>query len=95
MPNFEIAHINKQGQNIIILPLGRQFDSVPQTKKLEFLGCVQAAAHSAGLAGTVVPVWEAGRGRSAFIAPPQWHGYFSTLSLYQIMQMRNKTLWCA
>lgn len=94
MVSFEIAHINEQGQNIIILPLNRQFDSVPQSEKLKFLSYIQAAARSAGLAGTVVPVWDTGHGRSAFIAPPQWHNYFSSLPLYSIMQMRNKVL-CA
>lgn len=95
MPNFEIAHIREQGQNIIILPLDRRFDSVSQSEKLEFLTYIQQAARSAGLAGTVVPIWESGRGRSSFIAPPQWHGYFSNLPLSIALRMRNKVLRCS
>lgn len=95
MNRYPIAHINKNGQNIIILHLDRQFEYLTEPQKAQFIANIQIAARQANLAGTVVPVWDSGGGRSKFIAPPQWHGYFSQLPLYAIERMKNKILTCA
>lgn len=94
MVSYEIAHIREQGQDMIIMPLNRQFDSLSREEKFVFINYMQAAAQEAGLAGTVVPVWDVGFGRSMFIAPKPWHPFFSSISLNTLFRMRNKILRC-
>lgn len=53
---------------------------------------IQMRASAAGLAGTVVPVWNAGGGRMGFLAPLQWRGFFQGLSLAFVARNLNRVL---
>ena len=94
MPQYKIAHMREQGQNIIIIPLERSYGSKSNSAQNEVKNALQACAVSAGLAGTVVTVWERGDGRMGFLAPPQWRSYFSSMSLSDVYASINKTLTC-
>jgi hypothetical protein len=59
------------------------------------IAALQVCARAAGLAGTVVPVWDAGGGRMAFIAPRPWHPFFKSLRLQTVAQNINKRLTCS
>jgi hypothetical protein len=50
-------------------------------------------ANEDGLAGTVVPVWDAGGGRMAFIAPQQWHPFLANINGPWLAQNMNR--WIA
>lgn len=93
MAQYRIAHLREQGQDMIIVPLDNSFDRKPQTEQEEIIDSLQMYARSAGLAGTVVPVWESG-GRMMFIAPRPWHPFFQSLSLRAVFANINKTLTC-
>lgn len=95
MSRFKIAHIREQGQDIIIVPLDRSFAYKSRDEQAQIANALQLSASSAGLAGTVVPVWDAGSGRMAFIAPRPWHRFFQSLSLPMIAGMINRELICA
>lgn len=95
MSRFKIAHIREQGQNMIIVPLDRSFGYKSREEQAQVRNALQLSASSAGLAGTVVPVWDSGGGRMAFIAPTPWHGFFQSLSLPMVARMINRELRCS
>lgn len=91
MNKFKIAHIREQGQDMIVVPLESAFDLRSESTQQETIAALQLASRSAGLAGTVVPVWLSGHGMK-FIAPRQWIAFFRTLQWNQIMASINKEL---
>lgn len=93
MSEWHIAHIREQGIDLIIVPLDDQFEYKPDDLKQELIDGLQLCAGSAGLAGKVVPVWLVG-GRMKFIAPPNWHPFFKSITWNRILQSRNKKLTC-
>jgi hypothetical protein len=92
MPRFKVAHLREQGIDLIIIPLDRAFGSKSQSDQQAVIDELQARAASAGLAGTVVPIWESG-GRMAFLAPPNWHSYFQSISLPFVAANLNRELF--
>jgi len=92
MPKLKVAHLKEQGQDMIIVPLDRNFGQLSEDDKNDQMNEVQGAARSAGLRGTVVPVWQDSAGRMAFLAPKPWHSLFQSLSMQSIQRNLNKTL---
>jgi hypothetical protein len=92
MPNLRIAHLRAQGQDMIIVPLDSAFEHKSQTDQSGAIDDLQLHARGAGLAGLVIPVWDAGGGRMAFIAPRPWHPFFASLSLPAVFAKLNKEL---
>lgn len=92
MPRLKVAHLHEQGQDMIIVPLGRTFGSQSRHDQRAAIAEIQVRANAAGLAGTVVPVWDGGGGRMAFIAPPQWVPFFRSSDLRAIAMNLNREL---
>ena len=88
---FKIAHIRQQGVDLIIVPLDEAFGRKNETEQHEIIAALQIAASSAGLAGTVVPMWLNG-GRTKFIAPQPWHPFFRGLGWNQLLANCNRVL---
>lgn len=95
MSSFRIAHLREQGQDMIIIPVDRSFGSKNASQQEQTLLALQVCARAANLAGTVVPVWDAGGGRMAFIAPRPWHPFFQSIGLDTVARNVNKTLTCS
>ncbi|MEA5549527.1 hypothetical protein VB713_00780 [Anabaena cylindrica UHCC 0172] len=76
MTQFKVAHLREQGQDMIIVPLEQSYRYKTSAEQNEILKSLQVCARSAGLAGTVVTVWDAGDGRMGFLAPSQWRSFF-------------------
>jgi hypothetical protein len=93
MPRFKIAHLHEQGQDMIIVPLDTNFAHTSQQDKEAAVGELQAHANGAGLRGRVVAVWDDGGGRMGFIAPVQWHPFFSSLDLGRVWACLNRELY--
>jgi len=93
MPRFDVAHIKEQGIDLIIIPLNNSFRSKNETEQREIISELQSRASSAGLAGTVVPVWDNGGGRMAFIAPEKWHPYFRSINMQFVAVNINRQLY--
>lgn len=91
---FDVAHIQEQGQHIIVIFVASSFGHKSTTEQNEVWENLQACAASAGLAGTVVLVWESGRGRMGFLAPSQWNRFFSSVSLSVLAANINRKLTC-
>jgi len=92
MPHLKVAHIRQQGVDLIIAPLDRDFGYKTPQDQQEIVGEIQLRANSAGLAGTIVPVWDGGGGRMSFIAPPNWHPFFRSLSLPSVWANVNRDI---
>jgi hypothetical protein len=90
---FRVALICEQGIDLIIIPLDGRFGSRPEAEQKATMRAFQSCADSAGLAGTVVPVWETSSGW-AFIAPPSWHPFLRTFDLSDVELNINTELTC-
>lgn len=80
MPSFEVAHVREQGVDLIIIPMNRSFGSRSSATQNEIAAELQMRATSAGLRGTVVPVWDHGGGRMGFLAPRNFAPFFREAS---------------
>lgn len=94
MESFQVAHLNIQNVNVIVIFLDTVFDSKPSHVQHAVHLRLQAAASEAGLAGNVVPVWLDQFGRTKFIAPQQQHPFFQSVSHEQLYAQVNHTLTC-
>jgi hypothetical protein len=93
MPRYRVAHINEQGQDMIIVPLESSFGRQITSDQEATIAELQIRANSAGLAGTVVPVWDGGGGRMYFIAPGPWRGFFENINLQWVAMNLNKEIY--
>lgn len=94
IPQFDVAHLHEQGQDLIIIPLDSAFGYKNGTEQSAIRVQLQSCASAAGLAGTVVPVWDGGGGRMAFLAPHNWVAYFQGLTLQIVAANINCRLTC-
>jgi hypothetical protein len=94
MPTYNIAHIREQGVDLIIVPLQASFGSKSRSAQNKVQFYLQECATSAGLAGTVIPVWEVGDGGMGFLAPPNWHPFLRSINLAFVMANINRKLTC-
>jgi hypothetical protein len=94
MHKFKLAHIHHQGVDLIIIPLDSSFGHKTKPEQHKVIASLQLSATSAGLRGTVVPVWDAGVGRMAFIAPQNWHPFFSSINMGFVAANINRELTC-
>lgn len=92
MPQLQIAHVREQGVDLIIVPLDRSFGYETVQRQNAAQVEIQMAAQSAGLAGTVCPVWDSGGGRMAFLAPQSYHPFLRSISLRHVYHNVNRTL---
>jgi hypothetical protein len=94
MPTVKVAHVRQQGVDLIIAPLNRDFGYKTPHDQQAIVGEIQVWARSAGLAGTVVPVWDSGGGRMSFIAPQAWHPFFRGLNLRAVWaNVNTEVFW--
>jgi hypothetical protein len=92
MPSFKVAHIRQQSVDLIIVPMSSAFGSISDSDQEAQIQEMETRAHSAGLAGGVVPVWDSGGGRMKFRAPQQWHPFFRSISLSFVRRNINKEI---
>ena len=94
MARFRVAHLHERGQDIIIVLLDQSFGCKSNMKQNRICAGIQACATVAGLAGTVVPVWDGGGGRMAFLAPQPWYPFFRSMTLEDVAENINRELTC-
>jgi hypothetical protein len=92
MPTLKVAHLRQQGVDLIIAPLDHNFGNKTRQDQQEIVAEIQVHSRQAGLAGTVVPVWDSGGGRMAFIAPNNWHPFFRSLNLRAVWGNVNREI---
>ena len=94
MTTFDVAHIHEQGVDLIIVLLDSSFGYKTAIEQKEITAALQKCAVAAGLAGAVVPVWDAGGGQTGFLAPPNLHPFFSSINLGFVAAHINCKLTC-
>jgi len=92
MTTVKIAHLNRQGQDMIIVPLASDFGHKPDHEQESVIGELQMHTASARLRGHVVPVWDSGGGRMGFRAPENWHPFFESIDLQFVYRNVNKEI---
>jgi hypothetical protein len=92
MATFDVAHITENGVNFIIVPMHSNFGFKTAHEQSAVVSKLQLHANAAGLTGTVVPVWDSGNGRLAFVAPPDRHLFLRHIDLGYVAQKINKEL---
>lgn len=76
---LKVAHINRRGNDMIIVPLDESFGDFDPAQRDAILKDMRDAARRQGLGGTVVPVWPSDE-RLRFLAPKPWHPFFGSMS---------------
>lgn len=92
MPSYDVAHINEQGSDMIIIPLDDSFGNKSEAGKDGIINELQARASAAGLRGSVVVVWGSGSGPMQFISPRPWVEFFKSIDWNFVARNINKTL---
>src|SRR5688500_3297533 len=92
MPTFQVAHLQREGQHVIIVPVDRAYGMRAPAEQARILEAFQRSAANAKLPGIVVPVWEDASGRMAFRAPAAWQPFFRTIDMVYVATALNKTL---
>jgi hypothetical protein len=88
MPTYQVAHINEQGVDLIIIPLDSSFGNQTQAHRSAEIAEFQSRARMAGLRGIVVPVWLDGQ-EMKFIAPPGLWPFFQGVQYQEILHWLN------
>src|SRR5438874_6748661 len=92
MPTFQVAHLRREGQDVIIVPVDRSFGKRSPAEQSRIQEAFQRSAAAAGIPGVVVPVWEDTSGRMAFRAPPPWYDFFKSIDMVYVATALNRSL---
>ncbi len=91
MPIFRVAHLNQDGENVIVIPLESAFSLRSTMQQKAIRDDLQSHAVAANLAGIVVPVWDVG-GRMEFLAPSAWRSFFQSVTLSWVVANLNRNI---
>jgi hypothetical protein len=94
MKTFQVAHLDIQDVQVVVVFLGSDFDAKTQREKLDSYAALERSAEIAGLAGDVVIVWQDQSNRTRFIAPPQQHPFIQIMKYEQLIAQVNGTIAC-
>jgi hypothetical protein len=92
MPQFKVAHVREQGQNMIIFPLNGAFGHQSPSDQQDELAALEYQANMAGLAGSAVAVWQDGSGSTRFLGPAPWRSFLQGLSYRTVLANVNKAI---
>lgn len=92
MPHFKVAYVREQAVDLIVVPVESSFGSKTAQDQHNIIEELQLRSRTAGLAGTVVPVWDAGGNRMAFVAPSSLHPFFNNLAMQWVWANINREI---
>ena len=95
MATYDVAHIKEQGIDLIIIVVDSSFGLKTPGEQQKMTIALQECATAAGLAGTVVPVWDTGASQIGFFAPTNWRPFFSNIDMAFVATNINRELTCA
>lgn len=94
MRSFHVACITHQGLDVIIVPVDSSFGLRPGAEQARTLEALQRCAAAAEMPGTVAAIWDDGKGRIAFRAPPPLHDFFRGIDMVYVATALNRELAC-
>jgi hypothetical protein len=80
--------------NLVVVFVNPDLDRRPFSEQQAVIAALRVCAGDAGLAGNVVPVWQDSFRRLHFIAPPEQHPYFRSVTYDYLYSQINRTLTC-
>lgn len=92
MPTFQVAHLRRDGQDVIIVPVDCSFGKRSPSEQARIQEAFQRSAAAVDMPGVVVPVWEDASGRMAFRAPPPWHEFLKSIDMVYVATALNHSL---
>jgi hypothetical protein len=92
MPTFQVAHLQREGKDVIIVPVDPSFAARSPAEQARIQEAFQRAAAAAKIPGVIVPVWEDASGRMAFRAPQAWQAFMKTIDMVYVATALNHTL---
>jgi len=93
MPSFEVAHIQEQGQDMLLFPLDDSFEHKSSAEKNSIVVQLQMRANRAGLAGRAVAVWERGS-ETRFLGPQPWRAFFQSIDMgFVLVNVNREISW--
>ena len=92
MPTFRVAHICEQSVELLVVLVGAQFGRLPPEAQRRLVAKLQSRAEEEKLIGEVIPVWDEGGGRMAFLAPEEYHPFFESIDLKDVEMNVNRQL---
>jgi hypothetical protein len=92
MPTFNIATVNVEGSDLILIILDHAFGDKTFEAQSEILMEFQKRAIAAGYKGHVIPVWSSAAGQINFMAPRDLHPFFKTVTPQYIADHFKKQL---
>lgn len=75
MTNFDVAHINEQGQNVVVVFVNESVSRLTPDAQAALAESLSVCAAYAGLVGNIAMVWPGG-----FWAPIHQHPFFRSQS---------------
>jgi len=94
MAELDIAHINEQGEDLILIPLNNSFGYKTKIEQEQTILSLQNFAIQAGLKGKVIPVWVDSVNRMHFVAPEFYHAFMFSINYNFVLRNLNKKLVC-
>jgi hypothetical protein len=92
MPQFNVAHLREQGQDMLLFALeGSSFHNKSESQQSEILAELQLRANRAGLAGQAAIFWDYGSS-GYFRGPRPWHPFLRSVSTSWVVSQANRTI---
>jgi hypothetical protein len=92
---FQVAHLKVQNVDVVVVFVNSSVGQRSFQDQQQLVATLQVCASAAGLAGNVVLVWMDPLGRLNFVAPPNQHPFFKSVTYQYLYAHINKTLTCA
>ena len=81
MAIFEVAQINEQGVDFVLVPLHANFEFRSEQEKSATVARLRSGASRAGLSGVVIPVWAMRSGKMGCFTPNCYRAHLRGLDL--------------
>jgi hypothetical protein len=94
MPVFNVATVNVEGTDLVMIILDASFGAKSPQLQTEILMEFQTKANAAGYKGHVIPVWSSAAGKINFMAPRNLHPFFNSITPQYIAEhFRKQLVW--
>jgi hypothetical protein len=81
MAIFDVAQINEQGVDFVLVPLHANFEFRSEQEKTATVARLRSGARGAGLDGVVIPVWALRSGKMGYFTPDRFRALLRGLDL--------------
>ena len=92
MPTFQVACLQHDGLDLIIVPVDRSFGKRSATEQARIQEALQRSAAAENLTGVVVPVWEGANGQMDFRAPATLRDFLKSIDMVYVATALNRNL---